>query len=297
MKTITANATTELAKAARTAFWIVKVEWDAATVYYSDAVRTVGGITTAQRIGSWNGISVRLGQGASWGLGLLDHDGSIRTTLNSQTKVRGHKVTLYWAWPDAAIADWVLIFGGVTDAPYDYNEQTATVSIPVTGVDARLVTPATTICDLDTFAYGNPDDLGRDVPLVYGKASDVHAVWVEGGGPVTRLTSRFDTADTTCETREASGFPASSAGSPIKVWIGHELVEGWFDSNGKFTATTRPITLKSGLTVTLAFPDCDPTIATTCPVPAVVALKRPLELTVPMLPVTTQIGAACTCCP
>lgn len=259
MKTVTATAQTEIDKTARTAFWIAKVEWDSGdTDYYSDAARTLGGITTEQRITSWGTAVVRLGTSLSWSLQLRDDDAAIRTLLAAQAKISGHRVTVYWAWSGASQVDWVRVFGGVTVAPYDYDEQAAVVSIPVYGLDASLTTPMTTLCDEETFPYANPEDFGRELPIVFGKRTQVRAVMVVGGGPTTITTSAMTIPSAEadaghCNVLHAGKFPASEEVSPIRCWFGGEMIEGHFDSL-RWIPTTRPIELKTDQTVVFTDP-------------------------------------------
>ena len=254
MKTATANALIQLAKNERTAFWILKVVWDSVTAYYSDAVRTVGGVTTEQRISQWNSAAVRLGQPLSWSVNFLDPDGAMRVLLGAQDRIAGHKVTLCWAWPGAAQADWLTIVGGLTDAPYDYDEQAATIDLPVKGIETKLVGPASAIASLTTLPYALSEHQGRNLPLVYGRRSMVRGVLAAGGGPETRLTTALEYDDPAAWVKDASKFPASSNALPIYVWFGRELMRGFF-AGDQWRIMLRPVVYATNLLAT--FTDAD----------------------------------------
>ncbi len=250
MKTLTATAQTKAALDAASAYNAVKVEWGGAvgTLWYSDASRTIDGQGFAPRVSNWGNPSTTLGGGSSWTLELLDDDQAIRDILMT-VGYGAKKVTLYQLWPGTVQADWVVIFGGATSTPPVWNEDTGVISIPVMGFDALHSGDLLDNIDETTFPYAHPDAIGGSLPMVYGYKQNVAAIPVQGLGPRTYLTTRCDWNATEFTVKDASDFPASSVGSPIRIWVGGEMMDGYFTDN-VFTPTTRPIVLSAGLTLT-----------------------------------------------
>ena len=250
MKTLTATAQTKAALDAASAYNAVKIEWGGAvgTLWYSDASRTVDGQGFASRVTSWGNPSTSLGGASSWTFELSDNDQAIRDIY--QTVGYGaKKVTLYQLWPATVQADWVVIFSGATTTPPVWNEESGTLSIPVMGFDALHADELLANVDETTFPYAHPDAIGGCLPMVYGYKQNVAAVPVKGLGPRTYTTTRCDWDSTSFTVKDASDFPASSVGSPIRIWVGGEMMDGYFTDN-VFTPTTRPIVLSAGLTLT-----------------------------------------------
>lgn len=255
-RNISAGASTEAAKTSATTWNYLKVYWDGSTgtKYYSDAAYTVdGGNTTESRVTQWGEAESALNDGGEFSCRLRDNDQALREAADSEGTEQ-HVVELYQVWGSG---DEALLWSGVTEARSRWNEGTAEYELWAVGYEHALDGPLGTVCRRADFPYAAPDEYGTVFPVVYGKVRGIEPIWAAGGGPTTTLTSGMGADDTSLYVADPTEFPDSSAGNTIKIWIGRELVEGYFDATttNKFTITNRELTKIDSVNV--SWPDAD----------------------------------------
>ena len=241
---MTATAASNAALTTAQAYNGVKVEWGGGTgtQWYDDAGRTVDGQAFEQRVTDWGDPTSRLHKPGEWTVGLRDNDGALRAILDAEGTAN-KRVTLYQMWAGAAAADWVVLWCGWTEEKVTWSEDGAELTLGCLDYGEGLAGPITHVVNETDFPYASPDEFGQALPMVYGKKRGVRGAWVQGGGPLSHTTTTLGFSGTYVFVDNAEDFPASSVGSPIRVWIGRELVEGYFDAvdTNKFTITDRNI--------------------------------------------------------
>jgi len=235
------NAADLAALKASKAINAVKVEWGGATgdKWYADTGRTVDGVSMDGRITAWGDAVARLGQRGSFRFALQDVDETIRGIVDSVGS-GGHKVTLYQLWPNLVQADWVVLWVGVTEDDIEWDEADPVIRINCQDYGWKLREPLNKIVNKADFPYAEPEAFGTALPIVYGRKRGVEAVCVSGGGPRSITTSGMTPTSTQVYIDDTTEIPEGAAADPIKLWVGRELIAGYFDGN-KFLCTERSV--------------------------------------------------------
>ena len=247
-RVMTDDANTEAAKTASTAFNALKVEWYSggvieSTIWFSDIARTVDGQAMDGRVVNWGSSISSMDDAGTLQIGLDNSDAYFSDT-GKAIGLRGHVVTLYQIWEGLAEEDWVIIWKGVTEGKLEWSESDSVYNMTCVDYSFFMRAKAITTVNRDDFPQAAPNEFGNGLPMVYGDARAVPAVWVQGGGPVTELARRLKIEDSNFQVVSSAGFPQINVLNPqyIDVWVGRELIRGFFIAGGNtFTIAERDI--------------------------------------------------------
>jgi len=245
---MTDDANTEAAKTASTAFNALKVDWYVggvieSTIWFSDITRTVDGQEMFGRVTAWGNSLSRLDTSGTLQVD-LDNSDSYFTDTGKAIGLRGHVVTLYQIWEGLPQEDWVIIWKGVTEGKLAWAETNSVYTMTCVDYGFFMKAEAITIVKREDFPQAAPNEFGLGLPMVYGDARAVPAVWVQGGGPVTELARRLKVDDINFKVVSSAGFPQINVLNPvfIDVWVGRELIRGFFIAGGNlFTINERDL--------------------------------------------------------
>ena len=220
----------------------IKVEWGGATgdEWYADTDRTVDGVSMDGRVTAWGDAVARLGQRGSFRFALQDTDSTIRDIVDSVGS-GGHVTTLYQLWPSLSQADWVILWVGITEDDIEWDEADPVIRINCQDYGWLLREPLNKIVNKADFPYAEVEAFGTALPIVYGRKRGVEAVCVSGGGPRSITTSGMTPTSTYVYVEDVTDIPdKGTAANPVRLWVGRELIAGYFDGN-KFLCTERSV--------------------------------------------------------
>lgn len=137
----------------------------------------------------------------------------------------------------------VPLLAGIINSPVEYAQELRDLRLELTDLtDLYDVALATRLTKEDC-QYIAPDDDGKIAPICYGAPRKVKTVRAKAATRTT-LSRYVAEGDGTFYVDDAEDFPQ---GTPIKIRIGYELIEGSFSGN-TFTVTTRGADVYSGVT-------------------------------------------------
>ena len=252
MRDLTPNTAGEKAKRSTTPRLILGIEWggDIGTRFYSDAPLGQADGTSALhaegRVASWGSISAAITEATTNPVGdvsleLLDADHALLAIINAVEPQRKRAVVYQW-FAGLEEGDLLPVLRGIVNHPVAWREAEATLSLDLTDVSSYFQRTVGTIASDELFPNIAAEDVGKVLPLVYGKAKRVPGVFVGGGQATTLWRGMLATDDRFFADRD--GFPE---GETIQVWVGNELLEGYWHGN-TFHITRRGLTIYRGVT-------------------------------------------------
>jgi len=252
VRDLSANADAERIKTGTAPRLILAIEWggDTGTRYYSDApLGTADGssaLNAESRVGSWGTISAAITEATTNPVGdlsieLLDADLALLALINSIEPQR-KRATIYQHFVGLEAGDLVPVLRGIINHPVAWSEAEATLTLDLTDVSAYFQTDIGTVADIERFPKINRSDVGKCLPLVYGRCKRVPAVHVACGATTTLWQQMNNTQMHFYG--ERGDFPEDEE---IEVWIDKELLRGSWHGN-TFTVTERGIVLVTSCT-------------------------------------------------
>lgn len=179
--------------------------------------------------------AMRGGGDAEVEITLRDEDRVLLGLLGSD-EFAGCAATLYQHFDPLGESDMTPLLGGLVDTPPRWREADNTLTLTIRGLEAFLAHHRIgEHADRMAFPDVAPEDEGRLLPLVYGRAQRVKAVLVQAGAS-TELAVPMGYVDMELLVHDAARFPTGT----IRLRIGQEVVEGSFDGN-TFTVTERGV--------------------------------------------------------
>jgi len=194
--------------------------------WYSDRELQVEGLEVEPRIASCSPISQDLAAGrrpavADARLELRDEDGALRAIFAS-VEPQGARATIYQHFEGLPGQSMTPLLGGVIAPPVLFREAGSVVGFDITDVSRRWAVQVGRRADRASLPGLPPEEEGRLLPIVFGRAKRVRALCARAG----RRGRLLSDCGPTSTTLYLQGFEDLPAGTPLTIEIGRERIAG-----------------------------------------------------------------------
>lgn len=193
--------------------WLMELDHDGSTYYYSDRAISDGTNSYAARVTEWGDISYindRLSGGgivSNVALTLSEIDSTGWAPVSPKIQP-GNEVRLYCWFSGEGLtkSDRLLKFSGRIIDPIEMSE--AQITFNMDSHERYYNALVGDILDTSEFPGADPDDIGEMKPIVYGQVYGHRCLAVDAGS-VDNIVRDITDVDVTFEFSDSSGFPAS----------------------------------------------------------------------------------------
>lgn len=237
-KTLTGNFTTEKNKTANTNVLVhlLEIVTPGGTVFYSDRAVKVDSQEYIANVLDWGDIENQLDTGENFiRVGEVNIRSSNSPRIDSTIDV-GDLVSVYIWYNNLVTADKLKIFEGVISEDIRWNPEVISFSADDKSVFFNKIiwNPLQT----DSFAgTPDPDDIGKQMPIVYGDYKNHIPLVIDTGGATT-LNGAIDSSSTAAITVQSTTDPITF-GNSGNIFIGREKIAYTGRTATTFTGITR----------------------------------------------------------